>query len=346
MKRFSIIRTRPVFKETVWGGSRLKSVFGYDIPSDRTGECWAIAAHRNGDCVIEGAGHDGKTLSWLWKNEPDFFYAGVYNDGCRSGDRKSNEDFPLLVKMIDAREDLSIQVHPDEEYARIHENGAHGKTECWYILDCDKDAQIIIGHNAKSREELEYMINNGLWNDLIRRIPIKKGDFFQISPGTVHAIKGGTMILETQQNSDITYRLYDYDRLSGGKPRMLHIRQSIDVICTPFDPEPGFDRGRPLEGGQNSSLVKCGYYQVWHLICTGHEIYGLFPDRFMLCSVISGSGAIRLRYTGHESSAPEEIGKGDHFIIPAGCDTADLEGNIELICSVCYDDLSYYSRLV
>ena len=102
--------------------------------------------------------------------------------------------------------------------------------ECWYILDCKENATIIIGHNAKTKEELTEMIHEGRWSDFIREIPIKKGDFLQIDPGTVHAIKGGSLILETQQNSDITYRVYDYDRLSNGKPRELHIDKSIDVI--------------------------------------------------------------------------------------------------------------------
>ena len=144
-----------------------------------------------------------------------------------------SDRFPLLIKIIDAKDDLSIQVHPDDDYAKVHENGSLGKTECWYILDCKKNATIVIGHNSRTKEELSRMIHEGKWSEFIREIPIKKGDFLQIDPGTVHAIKGGTLILETQQNSDITYRVYDYGRLSNGKPRELHIDKSIDVITVP-----------------------------------------------------------------------------------------------------------------
>ena len=216
-----VIFLKPVFKEMIWGGTRLRDDFGYAIPGGKTGECWAVSAHKHGDCKILGGSFDGKHLSELWEKNRELF-------GGMKGDV-----FPLLIKIIDAKEDLSIQVHPDDAYAKEHENGSLGKTECWYILDCDADAKIVIGHHAKSKEELGQMIGQKRWNELIRVIPIKKGDFFQIMPGTVHAIKGGTLILETQQNSDITYRLYDYDRLQDGKPRELHLEKSIDVIRCP-----------------------------------------------------------------------------------------------------------------
>ena len=197
-----ILFLEPVFKQMIWGGSRLKEQFGYDIPGEDTGECWAISAHPNGDCAIREGIYRGKTLSQLWASHPELF-------GNPQSDR-----FPLLIKIIDARDDLSIQVHPDDCYAREHENGSLGKTECWYILDCPQDAALVVGHNARTRQELAEMIHEGRWTELIRRIPVKKGDFIQINPGTVHAIQGGMMILETQQNSDITYRVYDYGRLT------------------------------------------------------------------------------------------------------------------------------------
>ena len=191
---------KPVFKEMIWGGSALRELFNYDIPSDNTGECWAISAHKNGDCMVttkEGSDYSGKTLSELWKNNKELW-----------GESGKAEVFPLLTKLISAETDLSIQVHPDDEYAKAHENGSLGKTECWYVVDAKEGATIVIGHNAKDKEELEKYISEKNFKGLIREIPVKKGDFFFIEPGTVHAIKGGTVILETQQNSDITYRLY------------------------------------------------------------------------------------------------------------------------------------------
>lgn len=193
----------PIEKKLIWGT-----------------EQWVISAHKNGDCNILGDKH---TLSSLWKNHPEYF-----------GRTDSFGVFPLLTKIIDAHDDLSIQVHPDDDYAFKNENGSLGKTECWYILDAKPDATIVIGHNAKSTEEVKSMISNHQWSDFIREIPVKKGDFLFIEPGTVHAIKGGTLILETQQSSDITYRVYDYDRLQNGKLRQLHVKQSIDVITAPY----------------------------------------------------------------------------------------------------------------
>lgn len=265
-----------VFKEMIWGGNRMRSEYGYDIPGEDTGEYWAISAHPNGDSVIANGTYAGWHLSRLWEEHRELF-----------GNQKG-EVFPLLTKIIDAKNDLSIQVHPDDCYARKHENGSLGKMECWYILDCDKDATIVIGHHAKAREELQQMIADKRWKDLIREIPIRKGDFFQISPGTVHAIKGGTLILETQQNSDITYRLYDYDRLQNGKLRPLHIAQSIDVIKVPFR-EPALCR----EKGQThnpwwDTLVSCEYYTVWKAGVDGIETLYMDSD-FLLGSCIEGN---------------------------------------------------------
>ena len=190
-----ILFLNPVFTKNIWGGTKLREDFGYDIEGDDIGECWGVAAHQNGDDTIREGKFKGKKLSELWKEEPQLF-------GNVDIDR-----FPLLIKIIDAKADLSIQVHPNDEYAKVNENGSFGKTECWYIIDCPENASLVIGHNAKTKEELSDMIHEGKWKEFIREIPVKKGDFIQIDPGTVHAIKGGLMILETQQNSDITYRV-------------------------------------------------------------------------------------------------------------------------------------------
>lgn len=314
-----VIFLSPVFKQMIWGGNRMRTEYGYNIPGDDTGECWAISAHRNGDCTVRGGSYDGMLLSELWEQHQELF--GNAAEGLKRAG-SGFPVFPLLTKIIDARENLSIQVHPDDSYAGVHENGSLGKTECWYILDCDPGASIIIGHNARNKQELEDMITNGRWSEFLREVPIKKGDFLQIYPGTVHAIKGGTMILETQQNSDITYRVYDYDRLQNGKPRQLHVRQSIDVITVPFTGSGARDKGTPLAGDHNESLIRCDYYCVWKLNADGEASY--IQDRpFMLCSVIGGEGSIDGR----------ELHKGDHFILPAGYGTFTIKGGIEMICS-------------
>lgn len=306
----SLIFLRPVFKEMIWGGSRLKTDFGYDIPGDNTGECWAISAHPNGDCIVTSKPYEGKRLSELWNEHRELFANS-------EGDR-----FPLLIKIIDAKQDLSIQVHPDDQYAGEHENGSLGKTECWYVLDCDDNASIVIGHNAKDHAELEDMIRKGRWTEFIREIPVHKGDFFQIEPGCLHAIKGGTLILETQQNSDITYRVYDYNRIQNGKPRELHIEQSIAVIKAPFE-EAETDRSVTEYGGLTvERLVHCRCYTVDKLTVNGSAQLEQ-KHSFINVSVISGEGEID----------GVKINKGQHLIIPSGYGIIKFKGDMSMIIS-------------
>lgn len=303
-----ILFIEPIFKENIWGGSRLNTEYGYQIPSDTTGECWAVSAHENGDCKVLNGEFAGESLSKLWKDKQELF-------GNIGG-----EKFPLLIKIIDAKDDLSIQVHPDDRYAKEYENGSLGKTECWYILDCKEDQDIVIGHNAKTKEELVSLIEQKKWNQLIRTRSIKKGDFFQINPGTVHAIKGGTLILETQQNSDITYRVYDYDRLTDGMPRELHIDKSIDVIQVPFL-EDEYTGDTDIES-QCKRLISCDYYEVNKYEITMEEEF--YQDKaFQIMSVVEGEGSINGNH----------IKKGDHFILPYQFGTYKLEGKMTIIAS-------------
>lgn len=293
----------------------MRKEYGYAIPGEDTGECWAISAHANGDCTIQGGKYHGIALSELWKNHRELF-----------GNSKE-ERFPLLVKIIDAKTDLSIQVHPDDAYAKENENGASGKTECWYILDCDEEAQIVIGHNAKDKQELRQMIEEKRWGDLIKVRPVKKGDFFQIEPGTVHAIKAGTLILETQQSSDVTYRLYDYGRLQNGKPRELHIEKSIDVIRCPHVEQSNHTSLRENENASIETLVSCRFYEVEKITVNGKADFHT-DGTYRLFSVIEGNG----RVDGYE------LKKGTHFIVPSNYETYHLEGNMTLISPIAKEE--------
>jgi mannose-6-phosphate isomerase class I len=306
-----ILFLNPVFTHNIWGGTKLREDFGYQVKGDDIGECWGIAAHEHGDCTIREGRFSGMTLSEMWSAHPELF-----------GHYKSDR-FPLLVKIIAAKADLSIQVHPDDAYAAEHENGSYGKMECWYVLDCKADATIVIGHNARTKEELTDMIRNGRWSEFIREVPLKKGDFLQIDPGTVHAIKGGTILLETQQNSDITYRVYDYDRLSGGKPRPLHINQSIDVITVPAK-----NVGESIRDTDNTpkntlfELIACPVYSVFKLeVDRNAEFAQNFP--FLLASVVEGCGSIN----------GQSVKKGDHMIFPYGYGEVCAEGQMCMILS-------------
>lgn len=300
----------PVFKEAIWGGTKLRDVFDYEIPSDTTGECWAISGHANGMSHVAGGRFDGKTLGELWNKEPEIF--GNY----------PGSQVPLLIKIIDAKNDLSIQVHPDDAYAGEHENGSLGKTECWYVLDCEPGATIIVGQRAKDRAEAAQMIEDGHWDDMLNVLPIHKGDFFQIDSGTVHAIKTGTLILETQQSSDVTYRLYDYDRPgTDGKLRPLHIEQSLD--CIDFDvqaPTDGTVTAPEVDGVTELESNPC--YTVDRVRVDGSKTLDQrWP--FMCLSVIDGEGTV----------CGDPVHKGSHLLAPSTVTSIDLEGKMELIVS-------------
>jgi mannose-6-phosphate isomerase len=304
----------PVFKERIWGGERLKT-FGYQLPSTQTGECWAFAAHPNGQSIVRDGNFKGFSLGQLWKCHRGLF-------GHIEGDR-----FPLLTKILDANQDLSVQVHPDDEYANQYEDGELGKTECWYIIDCEEGAEIVYGHNAGSRIEFEQMVQEGKWNDLLRRVPIKPGDFFFVPSGTIHAIGKGTLILETQQNSDTTYRVYDYDRSDkDGKMRDLHVESSILVATIPSVAQ----ELKPIIKGSNglkiTEFVKSNYFTVskWELDGEVNLNQSLL---FKLVSVISGEGILEKNGTSYP------FNKGDHILLPFEFGEYKLKGKAEFIIS-------------
>ncbi len=306
---------KPVFQERIWGGTELKTKFEYDIPSEHTGECWAISGHINGPSVIENGPYADKTLIELWNEERHLF-----------GNMEGNV-FPLLTKILDANADLSVQVHPNDEYANIHENGELGKTECWYIIDCKEGAEMIYGHTAQSKEEFTSMIEKGEWNRLLRRVAIKPGHFFYVPSGTVHALCEGTLVLETQQSSDTTYRVYDYDRLDqNGQKRELHIEKSIDVSMVPHkDAEVQISK-IVKSGAELTTFVETEFFSVYKW--TIHAKTSFQQDQlFMLLSVIEGEGILK---TTEDNYALE---KGTHFILPSGTGSFELDGNLSLIVS-------------
>ncbi len=301
----------PVCTHNIWGGTRLREEFGYPVEGDGIGECWGISAHPEGDGTVRSGSFQGEKLSGLWDKHPELFGNLPY------------DRYPLLTKIIDAQDDLSIQVHPDDAYAQVYENGSLGKTECWFICDCAEDAAIVIGHNARTKEELEEMVRQGKWTELIREIPIHKGDFLQIDPGTVHAIKAHTLILETQQNSAITYRLYDYGRLQNGKSRELHIDKSLDVITVPAkSAQESVKSANGLPENELNQIYACGKYTIFKLDVNGNASFEQkYP--FLAASVLEGAGTMN----------GAEVRKGDHFIIPCGFGKVEGNGNMSLILS-------------
>lgn len=310
---------KPVFQEKIWGGNRLHSTFGFDLPSKKIGESWAISAHPHGVSVVENGPFAGQGLDELWKNHRELF-----------GNEKGNV-FPLLTKILDAEDDLSVQVHPDDEYGSIHE-GELGKTECWYIIEADPEATIIYGHNAQTKTELKQMIQKEKWDTLLRKIPVKKGDFFYVPSGMIHAIGKGIMILETQQSSDTTYRVYDYHRKDDqGNVRELHIQQSVDVTMVPTK-VPELKITQQFQGNSKIiNYVKTPFFNVYEwqvndvLLCIKKAPY-------TLVTVINGTGKLIIEGINKESTV-YELNKGSSFILPSQLNEWRIEGELTMIVS-------------
>ncbi|MFC4076327.1 mannose-6-phosphate isomerase, class I [Salinithrix halophila] len=299
---------RPVFQERIWGGTALREQFGYDIPSDRTGECWGVSAHPHGPCIVREGPYKGLTLTELWSQHPEVF------------NHFPSETFPLLTKILDADKDLSIQVHPDDEYAGIHEQGEQGKTECWYIIDCQEDAELVFGHYARNREELKAMVEKDAWPSLLRRIKVRPGDFFYIPNGTIHALCAGTLALEIQQNSDATYRVYDYNRTdSEGKKRELHLDKALDVTLVPHRNQVPDRQIRRLDAGEWTTFVECPYFAVHRWTVNGTVSFHQ-DQPFMIASIIDGEGEIE----AEGETFP--FYKGDHLILPTGLGPFNIKG--------------------
>ena len=229
---------------TPWGGSALRDVFHKDIPDEATGESLEVSVLPG----LESRAEDGRTLT-------DILRAG--GEAVRG--TQVGEEFPLLLKLISARERLSVQVHPDDAYARVHEGGKLGKTEAWVILQCEPGAQLVYGiREGVTREALEEACAKGgkAVEECLRFVQVHPGDVFYIPAGTVHAIGGGILILEIQQSSDVTYRFWDWGRLDkDGNPRALHVKKGLDVTDTQKRMEACRGEALPAEGGERVRYI-------------------------------------------------------------------------------------------
>ena len=302
-----------VMQEKNWGGTHLRDVFGYDIPSDHVGEYWAISAHPNGVSTIKNGRYAGQTLDVLYAEHRELF-----------GNRQEPV-FPLLTKILDANDWLSVQVHPDDAYGFEHE-GELGKTECWYIIAAEPGAEIIYGHNAKSKEELRQQIESKDWENLLTKVPVKAGDFFYVPSGTMHAIGAGILVLETQQSSDTTYRVYDFDRKDDqGNLRELHLEKSIDVL-TIGEPANSRPVTTKVDDLKSTLLVASDFFAVYKWEISGKADFEKTAD-YSLFSVLDGQGSLLV--DGQEYP----IAKGSHFILPSDVQAWQIKGDLELIVS-------------
>jgi mannose-6-phosphate isomerase len=303
-------------KDYIWGGTRLRELFGKE-GGDRLAESWELSCHPDGECYIMGGEFDGMKLSDFVNEHPEAVGSGF----------KSGDSFPVLVKLIDAKNDLSVQVHPNDEYAHKYEND-NGKTEMWYVIDAAPDSELIYGFNEElSKEDFRKAIENNTLMEKLRRVPVKQGDVFFIEPGTLHAIGKGILIAEIQQSSNVTYRVYDYGRLGAdGKPRPLHIEKALEVTNTkPLDPErPVY--GLELDGVVTQLLADCKYFNVnRHRLMKELELYA-DKNSFAHVLMIGGSGGELVA-----DNYRLELTMGSSVFVPAGTGAFAIKGNCDVI---------------
>lgn len=309
-----ILKLNPVFKNYLWGGTKLRDEYGFESNLEKLAEGWMLSCHKDGENIVANGEFAGKTLSQTVKSHPEFLG--------KNGEKF--EYFPILIKLIDAKDDLSVQVHPDNDYALRVEH-EYGKTECWYILDCDEGAELIYGFNRKiSSDEFKEKIADNTFLEAVNKVKVKKGDLFFIEAGTLHAIGKGILLAEIQQNSNTTYRVYDYGRIGAdGKPRDLHVDKAVDVTnCEPpthsTSPE-----GKLIEkdGYSTQLLTQCDLFNV-KKISVSTSFDGIADENsFVSVLVTDGQGKID----------NIDIKKGDSLFIPAGYGAYTVSGKLDII---------------
>ena len=309
MKKYPLLLS-PVTKDYLWGGDRLKTEYKIPCPTEICAEGWMLACHSDGTNTVLNGEWAGKSFSEVlsaWGNK---------------------ETFPILIKLIDAKDKLSVQVHPEDEYAFKNE-GEPGKTEMWYIVDCDEGAELIYGFNREvSKEEFRQRITENTLDEVMNYVPVKKGDVFFISAGTLHAIGKGILIAEIQQNSNTTYRVSDYGRLgTDGKPRALHVEKALDVTKTEVPTIPYGQVGEITEHsfGKVRKLAECEYFKVKSISLDG--AFGINCKTFVSLLVLDGE--ITVKYEDGIITAK----KGDSIYVPENV-TAMVSGKGEIIYSV------------
>lgn len=307
----------------IWGGKGFEKVLGIELPTqDKYGESWEVSSHSNGMSFVENGEYAGRSLQELLQSFKESLVGeSVY--------KKFGDSFPLLIKYLDINDKLSVQVHPDDQYA-LRVEGEFGKSETWYILDASQDATLIMGtKDGITRENFLEKFEKKEFQDIFNIIKVKKGDFIDVKPGLVHAsLTGSIMICETQQNSDTTYRIYDFDRVVDGELRPLHLDKAVEVIDFHQIPEISTEESRraiELRDCKKEELVRNQYFNIDKLLISGN-----FTDEincnFKVYSVLEGEGFIHCNGEKYPAKA------GDTYFIPALLEVT-LQGKLQILKS-------------
>ncbi|MCU0301306.1 MAG: class I mannose-6-phosphate isomerase [Candidatus Nanopelagicales bacterium] len=311
-----LLVVEPVFAERLWGGDELRRWFGDVVPEGVIGECWAVSGMDGMSGRIRG--HEGATLRDAWVR------------GLVSGRPESGE-FPLLCKLLDPQDWLSVQVHPDDLQARALEGQPRGKAECWLVVSCADGAELILGHTAQSALELQEALADGTLMEHLVRVPVHQDDFFMVSAGTVHSLGPGMLVYEVQQASDITYRLYDFDRVGpDGRTRELHVDKGFSVVAAPHHPDAA-STARAWQGtGLHARwrvLVDCPQFRVerWETVQGRFTMVG---GSYRVVTCIGGSGTLR------SVDQTVELGLGTSVVVPAGTGEVEVAGDVVLVVTL------------
>lgn len=315
------------FKKTlvkkVWGGRKFNSILDMELPDESLyGESWEVSSHKGGLSYIENGEYAGCSLvDIINKNKEEMLGEEIV--------KRFKGEFPLLIKYLDINDRLSVQVHPSDDYA-LRVEGEFGKSECWYVMEASEDATLILGiKDGVTKDIFKKKVESKDFSDLFNTIKVKKGDFINLLPGVVHAtLEGSILICEVQQNSDTTYRIYDFDRLVDGKLRELHLDKALDVIDFEGKVQISTSENRQkisLVGAKKEELVRGEYFNV-----DKYLIDGIFEDEtnsnFKILSILDGVGEIICNNISYS------IKKGDTYFIPAGLKTI-LKGKVEILKS-------------
>ena len=321
---------RPAGKDYLWGGRRLKDDFNKPLDMMPLAETWECSTHPDGLSVVASGEHEGMTLAEVLCQHSE--YLGERNTSIQNG------ELPILIKLIDARENLSVQVHPDDAYASAMENGSLGKTEMWYVLDAAKDAALVYGfHHDMNKEQLQESLQNGTVEKFLQKVPVHKDDVFYLPAGTVHAIGAGALIAEIQQSSNLTYRMYDYDRIDkNGCRRPLHIEKALDVVNLKGSSKPR----QPMRilkytrGCASEFLCRCKYFQVERLLLNTEQCRTMADiqspvNTFQVLLCTGGCGVL------YGSDLLINFCKGDCIFLPADSIPLKLHGKAQFLRVSC-----------
>lgn len=306
-EQMEIMKLLPSGKDYLWGGIRLCKEFGKKMNLDILAETWECSTHPEGLSIVENGYYSGRTLADVLRQHPE--YLGTKSEAAK--------ELPILVKFIDAKKDLSVQVHPDDEYAKIHES-QNGKTEMWYVVDADKDASLIYGFaHPVTPEILKKSIEEKTLDKHLQKVKVKKGDIYYVPAGTVHGIGAGTLIAEVQESSNVTYRVYDYNRSDkNGNKRALHFDKAVEVMNMGIAPDvsqkPRLVHYYP--GCSREILCRCQYFETERVQVRTAFAFSVMEHSFQVLLCLEGEGQIE---TGSGLKKPVRFSKGDCLFLPA-----------------------------